>query len=103
METNLRLDLQAVSVCRASSSALELRGVHFADAGEIANQISRKRTRVHFRSWPATSICEDRFAILPKVASARNADVKSHLDRFRVYCRRDQKFSLPVEKLNNRP
>jgi hypothetical protein len=34
-----------------------------------------------------------RFAILPKVASVRNADVKSHLDRFRVHCTRDRKLS----------
>ena len=61
------------------------------------------RTAPGDRLWPSPPIGDDRFGILPKVGSARNADVNSLYYRFRAHSGRGARSSKPVAKWKRRP
>jgi hypothetical protein len=53
--------------------------------------------------WPTAPTGGDRFVILPKVGSARNADVNSLYYRFRAQSGNGARSSKPVTKWKSRP
>jgi hypothetical protein len=55
------------------------------------------------RLWPTAPTGGDRFVILPKVGSARNADVNSLYYRFRAQSGNGARSSKPVTKWKSRP